>query len=190
MKENKVNKNKVSVIVAIITVVIFCVGITYAYFTATVTGNEDAKSTRVTSGKLIIDFETTEYINNLTGELIKDSQKEDLADYSNFTVKHNVESKNKADYTLSLTDIEISDNLKSADFKWELVKNNTVINSGDFSSIGNSTSLNLTLDMQRLEVNQTDNYTFRIWLSETNVDQSNLYNGTFSAKIALVARSA
>ena len=157
----KTNK-KLPVIIAAVTIVVFCIGIAYAYFTARISGNDTVSSATVTVGKLMIDFDTTEYISNQYGELIQDSEKESKAD----------------------------DNLKSSDFKWELVKNDTVLSSGNFSDIGTSTTLNLTPNYQRLEVNNTDKYIFRIWLSETDVDQSSLYNGTFSAKISLIAKSA
>ena len=185
----KTNK-KLPVIIAAVTIVVYCIGIAYAYFTARISGNDTASSATVTVGKLMIDFDTTEYISNQYGELIQDSEKESKADANKFSVKHSVDSNIKADYTLSLTDIRISDNLKSSDFKWELVKNDTVLSSGNFSDIGTSTTLNLTPNYQRLEVNNTDKYIFRIWLSETDVDQSSLYNGTFSAKISLIAKSA
>lgn len=206
--ENEEKRNKkIAIIIGIITLIVFCVGITYAYFTARVRGNEEASTTRVTVGKLIIDFETTDRINNTNGQLIRtedstltNEEKElrkQTADHTSFTVKHNVESKNSADYMLSLTELEISENLKNADFKWELVKvenpgdlSGQIITSGDFSTVGNSTTLNLTNDNYiRLEKNQIDNYVFRIWLEETDEDQSNLSEGSFTAKVALVSRS-
>ena len=184
------NKNRVLVpLIIIITVVMFLVSASFAYFTTRVVGNDDASTVNVQTGYLAIDFDTSEYISNRAGELIQDNQREQLADYTSFTVKHKANSTHRATYLLTLTDIEISDNLKSQDFKWELVKNNTVINSGNFYSIGNQSTITITPDIQTLNVSDTDSYIFRVWLSETEVDQSSLYSGTFQGRIAIEAQA-
>lgn len=189
MKKN--NKSTIKIIISLILLILltFLLGYTFAYFTVRVKGNENPTTVNVNSGVLKIDFETSEYINNNVGELIKDEEKEQKADTTNFTISHNIQSKGKARYSLALDDINISDNLKSPDFKWELLKNNEVINSGNFANIGKQTSLTLTNTLQDLDQNQTDSYTFRIWLSETQQDQANLYSGEFNARIALYVKS-
>lgn len=181
-------KKTIIAVLFVLTIIVAALGSTYAYFTATITGNDTASRIRTYSGKLALDFQTSQYINNLSGELIQDSQRATQADQSIFSVYHLASSTADASYTLTLSDISISDNLKSADFKWELVKNGTVINSGNFANIGTSTTMTITPANQTLTLGNTDNYVFRLWLSETQADQSSLYDGTFSAKISIDAR--
>ena len=188
--ENKNKKSNTILFISLIVIsIVVILGVTFAYFTAIVAGNDDASSVNVQTGYLAIDFETSEYIDNFRGELISDDNRATDADFSRFTVRHKSNSTHAATYILSLTDIEISNNLKSADFKWELLKNNETINSGNFYSIGNQTKITITPEAQILDVSDVDSYIFRIWLSETSEDQSSLYSGTFQGKIELEAQT-
>lgn len=185
-KPNKRNLIITSSIFLILIIVI--VGVTFAYFVADITGNDTAKKTQINSGTLELTFETSEYISNSYGELINDSQKETLADHTNFTIKHTAKSNVTAKYNLELTDIDISQNLKSPDFKWELSIDGKTVKSGNFGSIGSSTTISIA-EAQTLAPTKTANCVFRVWLSETSSDQSSLYEGTFKGKISLVAES-
>src|SRR5574344_18938 len=171
-----------------IVVILICIAFSasYAYFTATITGNDTAKTTQVTSGTLDIDFTTSAYISNSNLFLIDDADKATKADATTFTVANsngNVSGK----YNLVLTELAISDNLKSQYFKWELLKNDTAINNGDFTSAVTGTDFNLTSTSQTIAVNSTDSYILRIWLSESNTNQISLTSGSFSAKVKMVA---
>ena len=184
-------KNKkftyIKIISVVLIIIIFIVGTTYAYFVPIIEGNDTASAVNVIAGNLELDFETTEYISNDSGELVKEENIPSEADANNFKVVHTASSNVPAVYDLYLQDINISSNLKSPDFQWQLLKDNHVINSGDFSTIEDNTNLKITLEEQTLQVGHEDNYTFRIWLLETDEDQSSLYSGTFSAKIGLSA---
>lgn len=173
-------------LLVVLTIAALIVGLTYAYFTANIRGNEEASTTNLKARQLVIDFETSEYIQNTSAELIAASDISSKADFSKFSVSNN-STGGTASYTLRLENIEISDNFKSADFKWRLEKNGSIISTGNFSNIGNKTSIDIgTADIL---AGSTDSYVFRIWLEETAVDQSQLYNGSFSGKIALEAKS-
>lgn len=185
---NQERQSKIlSVILAIAIIVVCVLGVTYAYFTARIKGNEDAKETKVTTGTLDIIFETSQYIKNTNAMLIKDSERETKADYTEFTVKHNKNTDVEGVYHIYLTEIAISDNFKSADVKWELVKNGTSLQQGDFSTIGNATTMQLTSDVQTLPYEKEDTYVFRIWLSETEEDQLHLTEGTITGRIMVEA---
>lgn len=187
MKKDK--KTKVIVILTIIAmIVVIVVGFTYAYFTATIQGNEEAKTTRIKTCKFDLDFTTSEYITNNSAELIAPADVSTKADSTQFTVTNSSNCKN-AQYSLSLSDINISDNLKSADFKWRLEKNGSVLNSGNFANIGTSITMNLMSTNQTLVKEDSDSYILRVWLEETSVDQSSLYDGTFSAKVTVDAKT-
>ena len=160
--------------------------ISYAYLKANVTGNDTATTTNVTSGTLDITFATSAYINNNNLLLISDSDAATKAEQTSFTID-NTKSNISGKYTLSLTELSISDNLKSNDFKWELLKNDSTINSGNFSTAVTANDFNLTSSNQTITPGTTDSYKLRIWLSETTSDQLSLTNGSFSAKVKMTA---
>ena len=171
-----------------ITIILISVAfvISYAFFTANILGNDTATKTNVTTGTLNIDFATSAYINNTNLFLIADSDAATKADTTNFTVA-NTSGNVTGKYTLSLTELTISDNFKSSDFKWQLLKNGTELTSGNFLSALTGTDFNLTTSNQTINVGQTDTYILRVWLSESGQDQLTLTNGTFSAKVKMTA---
>ncbi len=189
----KHKETKLIIFTILLTIVAFGIAFSYAYFSLTIFGNETASSLNTNSANLEINFDTTDYIYNTTADLIDDSEKEEKADVNIFSVSHTPNSTvSAAAYVLTLDQINISQNLKSEDFKWELLKydelleDGSVINSGDFSSV--NSSMTLVDTPQILPAGQIDHYIFRIWLSKTNQDQSKLY-GSFSGKIVLTASS-
>ncbi len=184
MDENKIN-TKMIIMVALVTVVVLAIGTTYAYFTANVQGNDDANPVKVTTGKLIIDFTSSAYISNTNGQLLTSENYKNNADKNTFTVKHNSNSTAAATYSLQLSDISITDNFKTKDFKWELEKDGSQVSSGDFSTLS-GTTMALTSE-QSLPLEQEDNYTLRVWLQENGSNQAELSEGSFSAKIELNA---
>ena len=173
----------ISLIVILISIAF---SLSYAYLSANVTGNDTAKTTNVTSGTLNIDFATSAYISNNNMLLISDENVATQADQTSFTVANTTGNIN-GKYTLSLTELSISANLKSSDFKWDLLKNGTSISSGNFTTAVTGTDFDLTSGVQTISTNTTDSYVLRIWLSETTSDQQSLENGTFSAKIKMTA---
>lgn len=184
-------KSKMLTVAMIISLIIVAaLGVTYAYFTTTIKGNEDAKSTKVTTGTLDILFESSQYIKNTNAMLILDSERETKADYTAFTIKHNHTSTINAKYQIYLTELEISDNFKDEDVKWEILKNDELLHSGNFATIGNATTMVLTEDVHTLGLDDTDSYVFRIWLSEDGTDQLNLTNGSIKGRIMVEAVNA
>ena len=171
-----------------ITIILISVAfaVSYAFFNANILGNDKVTTTNVTTGTLTIDFATSAYINNTNLFLISDSDIETKADATKFSIS-NTNGNVTGKYTISLTDLTISDNLKSADFKWQLLKNNTALATGNFTNATTGTEYSLTTSNQSISVNQTDSYILRIWLSETQQDQLSLTNGTFSAKVKMTA---
>ena len=179
-------RNLILYLSLIIIIVSVAFTISYAYLKANVTGNDPATFTNVSSGKLDITFATSAYINNNNLLLISDSDVATKADQTSFTID-NTKSNISGIYKLSLTELSISNNLKSNDFKWELLKNDTIINSGNFSTAVTGTDFILTSSNQTITPGTTDSYKLRIWLSETTSDQISLTNGSFSAKVKMTA---
>lgn len=171
----------------VILLVSFAFHFSYAYMTATVLGNDTATPTAINAGTLTVDFATSAYIDNTNLLLINDSDEATKAEKTTFTVKNsgNITAK----YTLDLTELTISDNFKSTYFKWDLLKNGTSINTGNFTTAVTGTDFTITPSNQTITVGTTDTYELRIWLSESGTDQLSLTNGTFNAKVRMTAVS-
>ena len=77
----------------------------------------------------------------------------------------------------------------SNDFKWELVQKTDngelQVAIGSFVNAESGKDYTLTTTDMIIAPQDTQQYIFRIWLSYTDSDQSNLFNGSFSGKIAL-----
>ena len=86
---------------------------------------------------------------------------------------------------ISLKEVLISDELKSENYKYELVEDGKTVSSGNFKDIGKSDKLTikpLTV-MTPNSYPQTYTYDFYLWLSENETNQNDLMNKSFSAKI-------
>lgn len=198
---NKRNFSKVMVLV--VALIVLAVSVSYAFFTARITGTPI--KTVVKAGNLKIDtnLESVSAINNLKIKLIDASAKETSAEKVSFYVKNAADSTVDAKYYIYLRDITLTKNLYSNYFKWELVKNGTVINSGTFANATRTDTatsgeasnvsttaadITLTKDAITIAKNTNDNLIFRIWLENDAVaNQIELTNGSFSGRLYLEA---
>lgn len=198
---NKRNFSKVMVLV--VALIVLAVSVSYAFFTARITGTPI--KTVVKAGNLKIDtnLESVSAINNLKIKLIDASAKETSAEKVSFYVKNATDSTVDAKYYIYLRDITLTKNLYSNYFKWELVKNGTVINSGTFANATRTDTatsgeasnvsttaadITLTKDAITIAKNTNDNLIFRIWLENDAVaNQIELTNGSFSGRLYLEA---
>ena len=163
------------------------IGSSYAYFLAVIEGTENPTNMTGTSvANFDFDLVTDNggYIDASDTVPITDANRTTQGNIGNFKVTTglNVYSVN---YSISLTDITISPELKIADFKWELkctsCANTNNDASGNFSSY---TSGDLVLKSNLvIAPSSEDSYRLIIWLSDNNADQTSLMNKSFRAKI-------
>lgn len=159
-------------------------GASYAWYTYS-----NAESTiKATTKKTIptVVFAQTEYITATQNMPIYDEDRYKYANKNSFTVTlgENLEGY-ETGLEIVLNDINISDELKIANYKYELLQNKKIISSGDFSNIGDNTSIKL-LPMSIMNPTSypyTYAYELYIWLSEDETDQNYLMNKNFGAKI-------
>ena len=161
-------------------------GVTYAWY-----AYDNAEST--ISGKTIkasptIIFAQTDQILNRDIMPIEDEDRYNYANKNSFTVTLDERLK---DYStgleITLDNITMSEELKIANYKYELLENNVPIASGNFSTIGNNKKLSLK-PMTILSPStypETYNYDLYIWLSEDKSDQNNLMDKIFSARVGI-----
>jgi len=191
MNENtNIKPNYTLYVLIILITVVAIAGITFAFFAPQFNKPNGDATAKIISGKLDVDFTTTEYILNTNTMLIKDSERAEYADKTSFQVKHAQDSEVNALYDIYLSSISITDNFKSVDFKWELLSSNTVVATGNLSTVGVSTEFQLNATPISLPLTDTHSYELRMWLSETNADQLSLLEGNFSAKVKVVVVNA
>lgn len=131
-------------------------------------------------------FAQTEYIKTTQIMPIYDTDKYKYANKNSFTITLN---ENLQDYEVGLeiilNDINISEELKINNYKYELLQNKSIVSTGNFSTIGESK----TIKLQPMTIITPPTYPYTyiyelyIWLSEDGSDQNNLMNKDFYAKI-------
>ena len=104
----------------------------------------------------------------------------------NITIGDNLKGYDVA-LEILLDDIAMSNELKIANYKYELMQDGITIQNGDFSLLGDNRNLKI---MPRTIYNPDvypKNYTFDlyIWLSEDESNQNELMNKVFMAKVAV-----
>ena len=202
-KDNTKKRIILGSLIIVMSIVIIGLSISYAYYLNTIEEvNPENQGTNITSGKLSMNFATSQYINATAAGLIDD---EDVLDPSNnnftqfsvsFAEDNSVDS---ATYNLYLTEISMTQNFKNEDVKWALYNSsNELIANGNFSSAtlsstanddGTYNADNITLKNDiTISPGTTNSYKLYIWLS--NDDQTNqidLLNGTLNAKVGFRA---
>ncbi|MBR1413817.1 MAG: hypothetical protein IJ574_04025 [Bacilli bacterium] len=104
----------------------------------------------------------------------------------NFKVYHSSKSTvDNAIYYINLSDIKMTNNLKSKYFNWSLQNNGKVLAQGTFAKL-NGNNIKLNEDGIILPKENTDNLTLTLWLvNDLNVNQNDLLHGNFSANITM-----
>ena len=206
-KDNTKKRIILGSLIIVMSIVIIGLSISYAYYLNTIEEvNPENQGTNITSGKLSMNFATSQYIKATAAGLIDD---EDVLDPSNnnftqFSVSFaDDNSVDSATYNLYLTEISMTQNFKNEDVKWALYnysnsQTNSQIANGNFSTAtlsstangdGTYNADNITLKNDiTISPGTTNSYKLYIWLS--NDDQTNqidLLNGTLNAKVGFRA---
>ncbi len=157
--------------------------------------------------KLDTDLDKVAKINVKDLELIKPKNVDKESEKVEFHVKAKKDTKFASNYDVYLKEINMSNNLYSKYFKWELLKNNKIIKKGDFSKISvinadsiipdkNSTINTTTADIKLTPISlplprssdKEDELIFRYWLeNDPHKNQIALTKGNFSAKLYIDA---
>lgn len=159
-------------------------GISYGWY-AYSNAETNIKGTTLKTTPSIV-FAQTEYIESTNIMPIYDEDKYKYGTKNSFSITL---SEDLEDYEtgieIILNNINISEELKINNYKYELLQNKTVISSGDFSTIGTSSSIKL----QPMTIIKPDTYPYTyiyelyIWLSEDGTNQNYLMDKYFGAKI-------
>lgn len=174
--------------ITLVLVIMISFGITYGWY-----AYENAETS--VSGSTIkeiptIIFSETEYISAKISMPIIDNDRYSYANSNSFSITLNDNLKDyEVGYEISLTGIIIDDVLKNKNYKYELLQDGNIIASGDFSNIGDATSMILMpmTVMYPVSYPTTYNYRLYIWLSDDGSNQNNLMNKNFRSKINITS---
>ena len=192
--ENQDNTKKrmiLTSLIIVVSIVIIGISLSYAYFTNSVQElNSGNQGTNITSGELTMSLATTQSINANSASLINDSDVVSEADYTAFSVTlPSSADAASATYSLYLTELTITDNLKDSDVKWALYdgSGSNQIASGNFANATTGTDLPLQSNIP-ISRGTTTSYRLYIWLSNDPANQQiDLLNGSLSAKVGFRA---
>ena len=161
-------------------------GMSYAWY-AYSNAETNIQATTKKDAPMIV-FAQTEYIKSTQNMPIYDEDRYRYANKNSFTVTLGENLKEyETGLEIILSEIKIADELKIYNYKYELLQNKKVINSGDFSTLGEET----TIKLQPMTIMAPENYPYTyvyelyIWLSEDGSNQNYLMNKTFGAKIEI-----
>lgn len=177
--------SKMIFVLAIAAGVVFVgmMGTSYAYYTATATDIEVTTGT-VDNGFSVV-FTDNNYVNVKTGVPIDDDVVDTLVTPNTFTITPNQSNLSGYDayVNISLINVKIDDALKVSDFKYKLKCNNTILASGNGTSLSTGTDISLgtisTTD-DSLNINNFYVCNFYVWLHDSEVSQNELMNKKFS----------
>ena len=131
-------------------------------------------------------FSQTEYVSANNIMPIKDEDRYNYASKNSFTITLGENLKNyETAIEISLKDINMSNELKITNYKYELLQDGVLISNGNFSNINNTTSLKIMPMTKLLPTSFPKAYLYElyIWLSDDDTNQNDLMNKSFSAKI-------
>lgn len=192
MANDNVKKHIIVYVLIITAAIIATIAVSYAIFTKIVSGNDLSKNNVITAGIFDVEFENGQYIDNAKMYLINDDQVNIKAPYTSFKIKHSDRSNLVGNYSLYLSFIELTDNLKSEDVKWRLSKidneNEEILNEGNLLNAKIDEDLMILPESNILHENETHSYVLRLWYSNDDFkDQIYLLNGKLNAKVKLVS---
>ena len=178
------NLKKLLIVLTIVisVLVISLMGISYAWYSLS---NSSTSFNTTTGGNDIsIVYSQSEYINMTTGIPISDSDVSTKAGISRFTV---TPGNNLNGYSvfisIELSQISIDQELKTSDFKIQLLENGSpIFNCTGLDLIGGSLVMK---QLSNITVGNTYTYELRVWINDSGVSQNELMGKHFSGKIKI-----
>ena len=182
-------KNYIILTIGILAIGISVIGITFAWYSYSNATSSIKGST--TSEKPTIIFKQSEYVSMSNIMPINEEDRYNYGEINSFlvTLEENLE-KYENTIEISLINIKIDNELKNTNYRYELLENDVVVVSGDFSLLESDKLIlipNKIINVSSYPY--TYNYKLVIWLNDDGEIQNNLMNKEFSAKINVVSAS-
>ena len=179
MEEKKFNKKITLSIIGILMLIGIIGGITYAYFSA----QASTETQTIKTGTMRITFTHGDILRAEDIWPIKESDISSKATELPFTIT-NVGTL-PVTARISLENIVISSELKSADFKWSLYENDSEIASGNFLSTGTTLDLVKNISIPATDPDTSRSYVLRVWIQETGLNQNTMQDKKLEAKVVV-----
>lgn len=182
--DGKVEFKKIMLILTITVsiLIISLMGVSYAWYSLS---NSSTSFNTTTGGQDIsIVYAQSEYVNMTTGVPISESDVPTKAGISRFTVTpENNLNGYSVFMSIELSQISIAQELKTSDFKIQLLENgSSIFNCTGTDINGNSLVMK---QLSNITVGTTYTYELRIWINDTGVSQNELMGKSFSGKIKI-----
>ena len=175
-------------LIALAIVLVVLVGISFAYFSSLQNFNAGEVSGGVTTTfDISLNTPNEGYINATDLLPILSTEVSQFAELATFSVVSG-NNANIVNYSISLIDLNISNNLRNSAFRWQLISLNDPLQnrSGTFENIpGTRMSV---IENILIPANTTHNFEFRIWIETDGVTpQNSMLNGSFSGRFSMVS---
>ena len=175
--------------VTVVAILLVLLGTSYAWYTFT---NASTPFNNVQTSNydtdLAVVFSNTDNINTVVGIPIRESDAEELADKTLFSITPKAEnlSGKEVAYEISVVNLNVASELKATDsLKYSLIEivgeEKRTVATGNFKNASDSISIMPMTQMS--DFNKTYSYEFRIWLEETDANQNSLMGKALSGKI-------
>ena len=180
-------KNYIVLSLAILAIGFSVIGVTFAWYSYS--NAEGRASGAGINEKPSVVFAQTEYIDITNIMPIDDEDRYNYGEKNSFVVTvPTILEKYETSIQINLSDIEISEELKIDDFKYELLENSIIVSSGNFSSLEGNLLVILPNNILSIpSYPYSYNYQLKIWLSENDSDQNYLMNKELKGKINVIS---
>jgi len=173
---------KLLLVLQIVLIATLAAGVTFALVYTMNQMNAD-----ITTANMEVDFQGDATFSSTKLAPILDEDKDLKAEKFDFSVNSVPENTVSIGYRVALTDLNVASEFKNTYVKWELSNDEGVISDGDFSELGTGTKIVLFESPLELPLasEEADSYTLKLWISESNSDQTGMMGKTISGKITV-----
>ena len=180
-------KTIIIMILAVSFVAAIVIGATYAWYSYE-NASTAINGTTIKEAPAVI-FSQTEFIKDSEIVPIQDKDRYNYATKNSFLVTMGTNlSKYEVNIQISLKNINISEELKTSNYKYELLCDDNIIASSDFSNLSTDKIDLIPMTLLKPETYpHTYKYELLIWLSDNGEKQNDLMNKSFSAQISVIS---
>lgn len=176
--------NKILLIILVFIICMFAIMLTTSYAWYSFSSGNTSFDVATNNDDIKVTYKTGMYINTTTAIPITNDEVISKADKNNFGIDLSKEELvGRVLVSVSLVDLEIDKNLKDSSFKYDLVYNDSVVSSGNFSKADKNEFM--LADSITLESLNNNNFELRLYVLDNGENQNSLMNKKFKGTIAV-----
>ena len=167
--------NKILLIILVFIICMFAIMLTTSYAWYSFSSGNTSFDVATNNDDIKVTYKTGMYINTTTAIPITNDEVISKADKNNFGIDLSKEELvGRVLVSVSLVDLEIDKNLKDSSFKYDLVYNDSVVSSGNFSKADKNEFM--LADSITLESLNNNNFELRLYVLDNGENQNSLMN--------------